>query len=1034
MENTNKRYWKGIEELKNDINVVKNADREFNIDNMEGGEPTHRRDFLKVLGFGMAAVTLASCDVGAPVRKVVPYLNKPLDVEPGIANHYASTFVDGGDVCSVLVKTREGRPIKIEGNKLSSITGGGTSARAQASVLSLYDNEKLKTPVKGEKAIDWKSLDKEIKAALAKSTNVAIVSNSITSPTAKAAIAEFIAKFGGKHITYDANSMSAIRQANEASFGAAVVPGYRFDRAEVIVGVNCDFLGTWVSPVEFSKQWAATRRLSSSKGGKRSMSRHYQFETGMTITGAAADYRSFVKPSKEGLLLANLYNMIASKVGGRTIAATKFEVPYLDKCARDLVEANGKAIVVSATNNLAIQNLVNAINGLLGSTGNTIDFSTPYMIGQGNDAEMSRFITDLNNGVYDAVIFMSNPVYDHPESAKIAQGIKKAKLSVSLSDRVNETAAACQYTAATSHYLENWGDAEVKKGYFSLMQPTITHIYDTRQAEASLLTWADISGGDYQDYLEKYWNTNILDQSKTWVEALHDGVFETKVSAERVITPVAYIGNVASAAAAVSAVKSGGLELHIFENITVGVGNQANNPWLQETPDPISKVTWENTAAVSQKTANDLAIAQGDIIKLTVKGSVIELPVMVQPGQAHDTISVALGYGRTASGKAGNVGVDVFPLVSLVDGNLSYWNTGVKVEKTNTGYTLAQTQTHETVMGRQAVVQESVLSEYVKNVKAGRFEPKIATSEGSVRPYSISLWNGHDKKNHSWGMVIDLNTCTGCSNCLVSCQSENNVSVVGKKEVARAREMHWIRLDRYYSSDADITDTWSIGGLSAMEKASESPEVVIQPMMCQHCSNAPCETVCPVLATTHSSEGLNQMTYNRCVGTRYCANNCPYKVRRFNWWKYFENDEFDFNMNNELGRMVLNPDVTVRSRGVIEKCSMCVQRIQLGKLEAKKERRRPVDGEIETACSQSCPTGAITFGDMLDPESRVSKMLEVEREGRAFHVLEEINVQPQLNYLTKIRNKDKEDAKWQFVNLNEANAKASKSEESKAHS
>jgi molybdopterin-containing oxidoreductase family iron-sulfur binding subunit len=1030
MENTKKRYWKGIEELKNDINVVKNADREFNIDNMEGGEPTHRRDFLKVLGFGMVAVTLASCDVGAPVRKTIPYLNKPLDVEPGIANYYSSTFVDGNDVCSVLVKTRVGRPVKIEGNKLSGITGGGTSARAQASVLSLYDNEKLKTPVKGEKAIDWESLDKEIKAALSSSKNIAIVSNTVTSPTAKAVIADFTAKYAGKHITYDANSMSAIREANEASFGSAVIPSYRFDKAEVIVGINCDFLGTWISPVEFSKQWATTRRLSSAKDGKRSMSRHYQFETGMTITGAAADYRSSVKPSQEGLLLANLYNMVAKKMGGTTVSAAKIEIAYLDKCATDLVAANGKAIVVSATNNVAIQNIVNAINGLLGSVGSTIDLSTPYMIGEGNDAEMNRFVTDLNGGVYDAVIFMSNPIYDHPESSKIAQGLKKVKVSISLSDRINETAALCQYTAATSHYLENWGDAELKKGYYSLIQPTITHIYDTRQAEASLLTWAGVSD-DYQAYLKKNWNSNILNGSKSWVQSLHDGVYE---AAPLESSSAVFTGNVSSAAAAVGAVKSDGIELHVFENVTIGTGSQANNPWLQETPDPISKVTWENTAAISQATANKLEIAQGDIIKITLQGAEIELPVMVQPGQAHDTISVALGYGRTAAGKAGNVGVNVFPMVSTVNGNLSYWKTGVEVTKTNSGYTLAQTQTHETVMGRQAVVQESILSEYVKNVQAGRFMPKIATSEGPTRPYSISLWNGHDKKNHSWGMVIDLNTCTGCSNCLVACQSENNVSVVGKKEVARAREMHWIRLDRYYSSDADITDTWSVGGLSAMEQASDNPEVVIQPMMCQHCSNAPCETVCPVLATTHSSEGLNQMTYNRCIGTRYCANNCPYKVRRFNWWKYFENDEFDFNMNNELGRMVLNPDVTVRSRGVIEKCSMCVQRIQLGKLEAKKERRRPVDGEIETACSQSCPTGAITFGDMLDPESRVSQMLEVEREGRAFHVLEEINVQPQLNYLTKIRNKDKADAKWQFARTDEDNAGARKDEEPKARS
>ncbi len=1031
MENTKKRYWKGIEELKNDINVVKNADREFNIDNMEGGEPTHRRDFLKVLGFGMAAVSLAACE--APVRKTIPYLNKPLDVEPGIANYYASTFVDGGDVCSVLVKTREGRPVKIEGNKLSKVTGGGTSARAQASVLSLYDNEKLKSSRKGKKAISWQDLDKEVTAALAAAQRIAIVSNTIASPTAKAVIANFTDKYAAKHIVYDANSFSAIKEANSKSFGSAVIPAYRFDNAEVIVGVNCDFLGSWVSPVEFSKQWAATRRLSSATDGKKSMSRHYQFETTMTITGAAADYRSSVKPSQEGLLLANLYNLVAKKMGVSVASAAKLEIPYLEKCADDLVKAKGKSIVVSATNSVAVQTIVNAINGLLESTGSTIDFSSPYLVGQGVDSEMNQFVVDLNAGNYDAVIFMSNPVYDYPLGSKIAEGIKKAKLSISLADRVNETASFCQYTAATSHYLENWGDAEVKQGSYSLVQPTITNIFDTRQAEVSLLTWAGLSG-DYQAYLKNNWETSILNGRKSWVEVLHDGVFETNSETASGVS-ISFAGDVAAAVGAVGAVKSQGLEMHFFENVTIGTGSQANNPWLQETPDPISKVTWENTAAFSQKTANDLGIAQGDIVKLTLKEGSMELPVLIQPGQAHDTISVALGYGRTAAGKAGNVGVNVFPVLSYVNGSLSYWKSNAAVEKVNSGYTLAQTQTHETVMGRQAVVQESILSEYVKDVKAGRFEPKIETSEGPVKPYSISLWNGHDKKNHSWGMVIDLNTCTGCANCLVSCQAENNVAVVGKKEVVRAREMHWIRLDRYYSTAADISATWSVDGLSDMEKAAESPEVVIQPMMCQHCSNAPCETVCPVLATTHSSEGLNQMTYNRCVGTRYCANNCPYKVRRFNWWKYFENDDFDYNMNNELGRMVLNPDVTVRSRGVIEKCSMCVQRIQLGKLEAKKDRRRPVDGEIETACSQSCPTGAITFGDMLDPESRVSKMLAVENEGRAFHVLEEINVKPQLNYLTKIRNKDKADAQWQYVRAGEEMAGDKHPEEGvKAHS
>jgi MoCo/4Fe-4S cofactor protein with predicted Tat translocation signal len=1007
MENTNKRYWKGIEELKNDINVVKNADREFNLDDIDGG--THRRDFLKMLGFGVAAVSLAACD--APVRKAIPYLNKPEDVEPGIANYYASTFVEGGEYCSILVKTREGRPIKIEGNKLSSVTKGGVSARVHASLLSLYDVEKLKGPKKGSSDVKWDELDKEVLASLSKGGNIRIVSNTILSPTTKAVIENFKVKYPtAKLVTYDANSASAIILANSQTLGQAVIPSYRFDKASVIVGVNCDFLGTWLSPVEYSKLWAENRKLSSAKNGKRNMSRHYQFETGMTITGAAADYRGMVKPSEELALLTGIYN----KLTGGSIASTKIDVNYIDKCVKDLSNAKGTSLVVSGTNDVAIQTVVNAINSTLGNFGSTIDFAVPVNYKQGNDIEMNAFVDEMKAGQVSSVIFFgSNPVYDFVRGSEIAESLNKVGLSVSFSDRQDETASLCKFVAPAPHYLESWGDAEPKKGYFSLMQPVISPVFSTRQGESSLLKWSG-NGSDYQAYLKSYWNSNIL-SGKSWIQALHDGVYEVP---SLTASGASFGGNLS----AISLPKSNGLEVSIFENISVGTGSLANNPWLQEVPDPISKVTWENTAAISLTTAKELGIEQGDIIKLTVSNKSIELPVLIQPGQAHNTISVALGYGRTASGKAGNVGKNAYQFVQKSNTGSVYWVSGATVEKIDSGYTLAQTQTHETVMGREAVIQETVLSEYVKNQKAGRFEPKIQTSEGEKKPYSITLWNGHDKKNHSWGMVIDLNTCTGCAACLVSCQAENNVAVVGKQEVVRAREMHWIRLDRYYSTDADTNDKFSISGLRAMEIASDNPEVVFQPMMCQHCSNAPCETVCPVLATTHSSEGLNQMTYNRCVGTRYCANNCPYKVRRFNWFKYFENDNFDFNMNNELGRMVLNPDVTVRSRGVIEKCSMCVQRIQSGKLTAKKEKRRPVDGEIETACSQSCPTGAIVFGDMLDPESRISKVLEVEAEGRAFHVLEEINVRPQVSYLVKVRNKD------------EVKVKAEKAEHKEHHS
>jgi MoCo/4Fe-4S cofactor protein with predicted Tat translocation signal len=1003
MENTTKRYWKGVEELKNDINFVKNANREFNFDEVEEG--TQRRDFLKLLGFGMAAVSLAACD--APVRKAIPYLNKPEDVEPGIPNWYASTYAEGGDYCSILVKTREGRPIKIEGNPSSSISKGGVSARVHASVLGLYDNAKLKTAQKGGSDIKWADLDKEVMAGLAKGGNIRIVSNTIISPSTEAVIANFINKYPtATHVVYDAKSASGILEANKTSFGQRVIPSYDFSKAKVIVGINADFLGTWVSPTVFAKQWAETRKIGSGKGGNKSMSRHFQFETGMTTTGASADYRSMIKPSEEGAVVAALYNKVAAALGGSAVNAAAVTVDNLDKCAKELVAAKGSAIVVSGSNDPSVQIVVNALNNLLGSYGSTIDLGNPVNYRQGDDAAMNTFINEVKAGQVNTVIFYgANPVYDHPRGAELGEALAKVSTSVSFADRADETASKCKLIAPAPHYLESWGDAEPRKGYYSLTQPTISLIFDARQAQSSLLTWAG-ADADYHKFLKNYWNTSILSGSgKSWVQALHDGVYEP-------INAGASGGTFNSGALTGIAIakKSSGIEAYLYESVSMGTGRDANNPWLQELPDPISKVTWENTVAISAATAQKLGLEQGDIAKVTLgKGEGIELPVLIQPGQAHETVAIAIGYGRTAAGKAGNGGKNVYPFAG------QGWVNDVKLEKVNSGYTLAQTQTHNTVMGRQAVVQESVLSEYVKNSKAGRFEPKIETADGAKKPHQITLWNGHEKKNHSWGMVIDLNSCTGCNACLVSCQAENNVAVVGQKEVARAREMHWIRIDRYYSSDAPHEEGFSIQGFRDMEVAAENPEVVFQPMMCQHCSNAPCETVCPVLATTHSSEGLNQMTYNRCVGTRYCANNCPYKVRRFNWFKYFENDNFDYNMNNDLGRMVLNPDVTVRSRGVIEKCSMCVQRIQAGKLTAKKEKRRPADGEIQTACSQSCPTNAITFGDMMDENTAISKMLAVEKEGRAFHVLEEINVQPQLSYLTKIRNKDEVKKKAEVV-------------------
>lgn len=1013
MENPTKRYWKGLEELRNDETFVKNAHNEFGSFETESsgknksivdGIGSDRRDFLKLLGFGVAAVSLAACD--APVKKSIPYLNKPVDTFPSIADWYASTYAEGGDYASILVKTREGRPIKIEGNKQSNISKGGVSARAHASLLALYDAEKLKGPKKGEADADWDVIDKEISAQLAtvaaKGGQIRIVSSTILSPSTKAVITDFAKKYPTtKHVMYDANSVAGLIKANADSFNKAAVPSYDFSKAKTIVGIGCDFLGTWISPDSFSKQYVQGRKLSSAKNGKRDMSRHFQFETILSLTGSNADYRIAVKPSQEGLVALALYNKVTGK--GATSLGTEVD-KMLDKAAKELKASQGASLVVSGSNDPNVQTVVNALNVALGSYGTTIDLGAPVNYRQGSDSDMVQLVAELKGGALGAVLFYGcNPVYDHVLGADLKDGIAKTALSVSFSDRSDETSSLCKYIAPAPHYLESWGDAEPKAGYYSLQQPAISLIYKTRQAQSSLLKWAGL-GDDFYIYLRNYWKSTILtgtDFEGAWTKALHDGVLERGGASASGVSAVANLEGAIAAVSSSYKANATGIEVVLYEKVGMGNGALANNPWLQEFPDPITKACWDNYASISQKTAKELGLAQDDVVKVEVKGKSVELPVLIQPGQANGTVAIAIGYGREKAGKSGNgVGANVYPLAQMKAGFVSFNAGEGTIAKTGDTHKIAQTQTHDTVMARKAVLQEARLAAYQKDTKAGRYFPHVATSEGLKSPGEISLWNGYEKPNHSWGMAIDLNSCTGCGACVISCQAENNVSVVGRQEVINRREMHWIRIDRYYSSDAAVED------LSGLEVASENPEVTFQPLMCQHCGNAPCETVCPVLATTHSTEGLNQMAYNRCVGTRYCANNCPYKVRRFNWFKYFDNDNFDYHYNNDLGKMVINPDVTVRSRGVIEKCSMCVQRIQEGKLNAKKERRRPVDGEIVVACAQSCPTEAIVFGDMNDPESRLSKLLAEEKEGRAFQMLEEINVKPQITYLTKIRNKD----------------------------
>ncbi len=1031
MNITKKTYWKGIQQLKNDPAFVKHADKEF-VDLGVEEDPRHtRRDFLKMMGFSVAAASLAACE--APVRKAIPYVNKPVDVDPSIPNYYASTFSNGGDYCSIVVKTREGRPIKIEGNTLSKITAGGTNAQVEASVLSLYDNYRLRGPKIANENATWEDVDTQIAAKLnevsAAGGQIRIISNSILSPSTKATIARFKAKYPTtEHIQYDQVSYFGMLKANEASFGSAMIPSYDLSKSKLIVSIGADFLGTWLSPIEFAKQYSQNRKIDEKNSN---MSRHYQFESNLTLTGANADYRTMVRPSQHGLVVAQLYNLIAGKAGNTSVSAGIDKVANLEKAAEELWANRGNSLVVSGSNDKDVQILVNGINAMLGNYGSTILASNAVNYRQGNDEAMASFIADVEANKIGAVIFYNcNPVYDHPMGEKLGASIKNIGLTISTSSTEDETSSGVNFKTPDHHYLESWNDFEPKSNSYSLSQPAITPLFKSRQAQESLLIWAG-EQTDYFTFVKENWRNwfyakaeNGMDFQSFWDKCLYDGVLDISAGES---TSLSFAGDVNAASSSISSnynASNTGFELALYESYALGNGSQANNPLLQELPDPITKAVWDHYATISQKDAAELGVdndAEGrtQYINISAGGLTIKLPALVQPGQAPGTIGIAIGYGRTKVGKvAENLGVNVYPLAKLINGSLNFDVTsGVTVAKTDEAHQIAQTQIHQTYMGRGSVIQESVLSEFKNNPEAGREFPKVTKWEEKVAPGTVSLWKGHDYNNHHWGMAIDLNSCTGCGACIVACNVENNIAMVGKQEVINRREMHWLRIDRYYSSNAtDISD------YAALEKASENPEVVFQPMLCQHCNNAPCETVCPVAATTHSTEGLNQMTYNRCIGTRYCANNCPYKVRRFNWFKYHDNQQFyevNPSMNTDLGRMVLNPDVTVRSRGVMEKCSFCVQRIQAGKLTAKKEKRKLKDGEIITACQSSCTSGAITFGDMNDPDSRITKLLQITRDEkrpnspdkqignpRAYTVLEDIGVKPNIFYLTKIKNKD----------------------------
>ena len=1040
-----KKYWKGLEQLEETAEFQALSTKEFpeqlpveeflGHEDSLGNAGTTRRDFLKYLGFGVAAASLAACET--PVTKAIPYLNKPEEITPGVANYYASTYYDGHDYASILVKTREGRPIFITGNTESTLTKGAVNARVNSSVLSLYDNNRLKAPMMGGNETDWSTFDKSLTEELQGAKNVRVLTGSIISPSANAILKDFTkgaSEVEGEEvndmmtnvISYDAISYSGILEANKESFNKWAVPAYNFDKAKTIVSVGADFMANWLDTQTYITDYAEARKPEN-----KWMSKHFQFEASMSLSGSNADVRTPVKPSEYGAILTGILKAIGGNVNA---VETKYD-HQIAAAAKALKATKGASIVISGSNDKNVQVIVNAINNQLGNYGTTIDLENHSNTKQGSDAAVMSLIEDMNAGKVDALLINGiDPVFTMGDAFKKA--LANVKTTVCFATKMNDTAAASNYVAATNHQLESWGDAEPVKGYLSLGQPTISPLFDTRQMEDCLLKW---SGSDvsYSDSIKANWEASIFPKTGAlmftdfWNKTLHDGVLELPVvAAEEVLT---FTGDVNKAASAIAEVETGSMEIELNQNMAVGAGSGADNPWLQEMPDPLTKITWENYVTMNpaemKEKGYNTQFGQREamnVVNVTVGTNTVEfLPVVPQPGQARGTVGLALGYGKKVGNQEEISGRNAYPLVASTKEGMSYYGNVALTDVDTTDYYVACTQVNQTIMGRDSIIRETTLDVY-KDGNKDDFNPDhtlIDHKNGetiNVITKEFDIWENVqpvEDIGHRWGMSIDLNSCTGCSACVTSCNAENNIAVIGKDEIRRARSMHWMRIDRYYASEyqdaGDIAgtlektkegeDVGTTFGYQHMEDPSDNPSVVHQPMMCQHCNHAGCETVCPVAATTHSNEGLNMMAYNRCIGTRYCANNCAYKVRRFNWYNYIAYKKFtDINPSqDDLGRMVLNPDVVVRSRGVMEKCSMCVQRIQEGKLDAKKAGAKVVDGAIQTACSSACPTNAIAFGDLNDTSSKVRAGMDSDR---SYRVIEEKGQEPNIYYQTKVRN------------------------------
>jgi molybdopterin-containing oxidoreductase family iron-sulfur binding subunit len=981
---TGKDYWRSLDQLSDTPQFKKFLHSEFPESALEFKGSLNRRKFLTLMGASMAMAGLTACR--KPVEKIVPYVKSPEEILPGIPQYYATTMPFGLNAYGLLVESHEGRPTKIEGNELHPSSLGKANSFMQAALLGLYDPDRSQKPkLKGNKKewIDflgfWKSKYSELKEKGGE--GFAILTESFSSPALHKLKQQFTKEFPkAKWYVYEPVSYENLIKGLRLATGSTLLPNYYFDKAKVILSLDSDFMQREGENIINANGFIKGRKV---KDKTSDMNRLYVVESNYSTTGGMADHRKSLPVSQiEFLLYAlieELKNLGLEVPGSHNISTPdefKFDKNWLAALAKDLLNNKSQSIVIAGKEQpKSVHALVFVLNSALGNNNKTIGYLTPQFINPDSLNDIIELSKSLDAEQIETVVMLGgNPVYTAPADLKFAEKLSKAKQTIHLSEYYDETSQVCAWHLPKTHFLESWGDACSTDGTLSVIQPLIEPLFGAHSDVEilNLLNKGEFTSG--YDLVRETWIglTGGLNYEKKWQKVLHDGVFEKKSAQTRtpVLDPKSVNEYFVQNKSDYTEVNKINLEILFQQSPAVYDGRFTNNGWLQELPDMVTKLTWGNAVLMSNKTAEFFGLKNEDLVELDNFGSKVIAPVWIQPGHADFSVTVNLGYGRSAAGRIGNnVGFNANKIRSSYAMN---YNWGLIINKAGGSLALASVQDHGSMEGRP-LVRESSLQNYKEN---GTFHP-----EKTDHPPLVSLWEEHKyEKGYQWGMVIDLNSCVGCNACTVACQSENNVPVVGKEQVIEGREMHWIRIDRYFAGE--IND----------------PEMVYQPVACQHCEMAPCEQVCPVQATSHDEEGLNVMTYNRCIGTRYCSNNCPYKVRRFNFFNYTADLP-------EIVQIAQNPNVTIRSRGVMEKCTYCLQRINQGKIIAKREGRELADGEVKSACQQTCPTDAISFGNVNDPKSQVSQL---KKNDRNYAMLEELNIKPRTSYLAKLRNPNPE--------------------------